>query len=378
MRPRILVFGAGVLGSLYAARLAAVGSDVCLLARGERLAAIRAHGVLLEDALTGRRTATPVPTTEALAADDEYDVVVVLVRKTQLASALPTLAANASPAFLFMVSNAQGPDQPAATVGYGRVLLGFAGAGGTLEKGVVRYAVAPRLLQPTTLGELDGTTTPRLERIANEFRGAGFPVALESRMDAWQKTHEAWVSPVANAIYAVGGDTGRLRTTRDVVVLMLRAIRENFALLRALEVPITPPKLRAFDRLPEPLLVPLLQARARLPPRRDPRCPARERRPRRDGGDRGRAERARSRGGHADPRSRRARPLRRRLRTASPRMRRRSPPAPTSRCSASARSCPSSPSPSSAEPRPSSPAWVTGTVALFDPDPDALVGWCAR
>ena len=168
-------------------------------------------------------------------------------------------ANHASRAFLFMVSNAQGSDQLAAAVAYERVLFGFAGAGGTLEKGVVRYSVAPRLLQPTTLGELDGTTTPRLARIANEFRRAGFHVALESRMDAWQKTHEAWVSPVANAIYAVGGDNGRLRTTRDVVVLTLRAIRENFAVLRALEVPITPPKLRAFDRLPEPLLVPLLQ-----------------------------------------------------------------------------------------------------------------------
>lgn len=110
-------------------------------------------------------------------------------------------------------------------MGYERALFGFAGGGGTLEKGVVRYSVAPRLLQPTTLGELDGTTTPRLERIANEFRRAGFPVALESRMDAWQTTHEAWVSPVANAIYAVGGDNRRLLTSHEVVVLMLHAIR---------------------------------------------------------------------------------------------------------------------------------------------------------
>ena len=259
-QPRILVIGAGVLGSLYAARLAVAGSDVCLLARGERLAAIRAHGVLLEDALTGQRTATPVPTTETLAADEKYDVVVVLVRKTQLASALPVLAANqASAAFLFMVSNAQGPTQLATAVGSERVLLGFAGAGGTLDKGVVRYTVAPRLLQPTTLGELDGTTTSRLEQIVSEFRRAGFPVALESRMDDWQKTHEAWVSPVANAIYAVGGDNARLRTRSDVTMLMLRAIRENFAVLRALDVPITPPRLRAFERLPERLLAALLQ-----------------------------------------------------------------------------------------------------------------------
>jgi 2-dehydropantoate 2-reductase len=45
---KILVYGAGVLGSLYAARLADSGNDVTILARGQRLIDIRANGIVLD------------------------------------------------------------------------------------------------------------------------------------------------------------------------------------------------------------------------------------------------------------------------------------------------------------------------------------------
>jgi 2-dehydropantoate 2-reductase len=50
---KILVYGAGVLGSLYGARLKQSGQDVTILARGQRLAEIRTHGIVLENGTTG-------------------------------------------------------------------------------------------------------------------------------------------------------------------------------------------------------------------------------------------------------------------------------------------------------------------------------------
>src|SRR5919199_1129872 len=128
----ILVYGAGVLGSLYAARLHEAGHTITILARGQRLVDIRTHGLVLEDATTGRRTTTHVATVEQLAPEDAYDWVIVLVRKNQLPSVLPALAANRhTPNVLFMVNNAAGPDALLAALGRERVLLGFPGAGGT-------------------------------------------------------------------------------------------------------------------------------------------------------------------------------------------------------------------------------------------------------
>ncbi len=254
------MFGAGVLGSLYAARLHRTGQDVTLLARGERLRQLRERGVVLQEANSGRRSTTQVPTTDRLDPDDEYDAIIVLVRKPQLTAVLPTLRANrATPTVLVMVSNAEGPGLLVETIGRERLVLGFAGAGGTLNDGVVTYQLVPARLQPTVLGELDGSITPRLRALRSALRGAGFAVALERDMDAWLKTHEVWIGAVANAIYAAGGDHVRLARTRDAVVLMLRAIEEGFTALEAIGTPITPGRLRVLRHLPEPVAVPLLQ-----------------------------------------------------------------------------------------------------------------------
>jgi len=54
---RILVYGAGVLGSLYAARLHDADQDVTILARGERLAALERGAAIRERAHAPARRA---------------------------------------------------------------------------------------------------------------------------------------------------------------------------------------------------------------------------------------------------------------------------------------------------------------------------------
>ncbi len=67
---RILIYGAGVIGSVYAARLQEGGHDVSVLAREQRLATIRERGILLEGALTGERTEVKVRAVERLEPED--------------------------------------------------------------------------------------------------------------------------------------------------------------------------------------------------------------------------------------------------------------------------------------------------------------------
>jgi 2-polyprenyl-6-methoxyphenol hydroxylase-like FAD-dependent oxidoreductase len=62
---KILVYGAGVIGSLYAARLKQIGADVTVLSRGKRLEAIRKFGIELEDVSTGKRSSHQVSTIDA-------------------------------------------------------------------------------------------------------------------------------------------------------------------------------------------------------------------------------------------------------------------------------------------------------------------------
>ena len=81
---RIVVVGAGVIGSIYRGRLAQAGHDVTLLARGGRLWDLQDHGLLLQDAQSGQRTKISVPLLAELSRDDQYDLALVPVRSEQL------------------------------------------------------------------------------------------------------------------------------------------------------------------------------------------------------------------------------------------------------------------------------------------------------
>ncbi len=262
---KILFYGAGVLGSLLAVRLHAAGHEVRLLARGKRLEDLRQHGVILEDAATGVRTTAWVPVVDSLQPDDVYDLIVVLLRKNQVADVLPILAANTgTPAILFLGNNAAGPGAYTAAVGRERVLTGFAVAGGAREGHIVRY-MAPDGQIKVIAGELHGRFTPRLHDILAAFADGGIAVEACPAMDAWLKTHVAVISPLANAFYAAGSSLPRAASTPDAIVLGIRAVREGLRVIRASGMPIMPPRMVLLERLPEPLLVLLLSRTARSP-----------------------------------------------------------------------------------------------------------------
>jgi len=107
---KILVYGAGVIGTLYGARLQNAGHQVTILARASRLANIRRHGLVLEDVVTGVHSATPVAVAERLSVDEGYDMALVSVRRDQLSGILPDLvrAGNIS-SVLFMLNNPSAP-----------------------------------------------------------------------------------------------------------------------------------------------------------------------------------------------------------------------------------------------------------------------------
>jgi len=258
---KILVYGAGVLGSFYALGLAEGGHDVSILARGKRLADIREHGIVLEEMNTERRTTAQVNVVEKLSPEDAYDLVLVLMRANRISEVLPALAANKNtPSVAFIGNNVAGSGEMVAALGNERVLMGFGGTGGARDGHVIRYVsgVEPGKA-PLLIAELNGETTPRLQRIAEAFGRAGIEVGFSPNVEAYLKTHVALVSPLANALYMAGGDNYRLARTRDGIVLCIRAMREGFRVLRALGIPILPGYFKLFEWVPEPILVTLLQ-----------------------------------------------------------------------------------------------------------------------
>jgi 2-dehydropantoate 2-reductase len=256
-KKRILFFGAGVIGSIYALKLIRAGHDVTVLARGKRLQELSTQGIVLENIDTGKKEQSTVRTIAQLDPEDVYDWIIVTVKKNQVKEILPVLGNNKSQTIIFMVNNPSGFDEWAAAIGSKRMLAGFCASGGFLADGIVKYRTMSsieNLLQSTTYGEINGTITPRLRNIVNVFRQAGFRTVYCNNMDAWLKTHIAMVSPIGNAIYACRGSNYELAKSAGTVRKMVVAIREGLAVVMALGYPVTPVKLNALRLMPVPVL----------------------------------------------------------------------------------------------------------------------------
>jgi len=106
---RTLFFGAGPLGSVYAHLLHKNGEDVTVLARGKRYDWIKENGLVLLNELTGRKDSSHVKVVNELKPEDEYDLVIVLIRKNKLLPVFEVLAASPGVKnVLFMGNNALG------------------------------------------------------------------------------------------------------------------------------------------------------------------------------------------------------------------------------------------------------------------------------
>lgn len=262
----ILVYGSGVIGSIFGGRLQASGHSVTMLARGNRLNQLRQLGLVIANTATSERNTAAVSVCERLAEDAAFDLALVALRGNQVAAALPELAHQLrAPNVVFLCNTFRGPEAIIDALGRERVVLGYPGAGGRLIDGVVQYQLVPGAVQPTMLGEVDGSVTPRLNQIETAFRGAGFAVEISNNMDAWLKSHAVLISAAANALMAAGCDNLRLARTRDGLILTVRAVREGLRVLRANGVPIEPARLKLIEMLPEPLLVEACRRAFQLP-----------------------------------------------------------------------------------------------------------------
>ena len=244
---RILIFGAGVIGSLYGALLAEAGYDVSVYARGRRLESLIRNGLLFKSGGTIRKA--PVKVLSKLEAEDRYDFIILAVRENQLHAALMELRQNSSPTVVTMVNSLETYDRWETICGAGRIIPAFPGAGGGFDGDVLDAALTPRLIQPTTFGKTDG----RERELARVLSRAKIPYQIVPDMHAWQLCHLAMVVPIADAYYEAadpenaGRDAALMRKTA-------KQIRDNLSAIAVRKIRLSPGKMQVFRLLPAPLV----------------------------------------------------------------------------------------------------------------------------
>ncbi len=256
---RILIIGAGVTGSIYASFLASNKNklekrlkesvEIKILAKGETSKTITENGLKIKHHLQSIITIDQISVIKSLGSKDIYDYILIFLRKTQIESLLPDLAANNSKNFVFVGNNGTGIEHLKKSVSPGKIILGFPLVGGVKEGETIRSVHKNK--PPIVLGAANSTQNKSVRKLKKILRVSGIAPKSSSNMDSWLKYHIALVSPLANAIYANGGDSSSLAQNKELLKVTTSAIREGYNALRELKYPVKPSILMIQMILPD-------------------------------------------------------------------------------------------------------------------------------
>ena len=223
---KILVYGAGVLGCNLARNLFRAGKNVTLLARGKWAEEIRKNGLRIKDKFSLCTSVSHIPVVTELAPDEQYDVIFVVLRYTQLDSVLDTLRANRTKNIVFVGNNVQ-TRTLAAALPDKNVLFAFALSAG--HRGNDR--VVSLDLNKITNGQLAGAASNKqlVERI---FSVTKYRVVYEPNMEDYLLCHAAFVMPAAFACYKTDGDLKKLKGDTAYLERLIDANIEGYRAIR--------------------------------------------------------------------------------------------------------------------------------------------------
>ena len=223
---KILVFGAGVLGCNLARNLFRAGKDTTLLARGNWAEEIQKNGLRIKDKFSPRVSVSRIPVVTELKPENQYDVIFVVLRYTQLDSILETLRANQTKNIVFVGNNMRA-SALAASLPEKNVLFAFVSSAGHRE----RDRVASIDLKKITIGQLAGA--PSNEQLIGQiFAGTKYKVTYEPNMGDYLLCHAAFVLPVAFACYKTDGDLKKLKGNTAYLSRLLDANIEGYRAIR--------------------------------------------------------------------------------------------------------------------------------------------------
>jgi 2-dehydropantoate 2-reductase len=254
---RILMFGRGVIATIYGQALQAAGHHVEFHVRPGRAAEyggeVRIDLVDARSAPLGRRVRTTVPIRlrESLGPEDQFDLVVLSVAHHRLAEAAAFLAPRVGDTTVLVFGNVW--DEPSAAIAPlspDQVVWGFPQAGGGFgEDGILHGA----LLRSVVVGMAAVQPSPRETAVRDIFRRAAITVRTERDMRGWLWLH--FVADAGMFAQAVrSGSLAQMIGDRGAIRSAFQTGRELLPVLRARGIDLRRHRIAALS-LHHPALV---------------------------------------------------------------------------------------------------------------------------
>ena len=182
----ILILGAGAMGSLLGARLAATGASITLFSTDRpHMEAIERDGLEIEelDGTVGKFRLSTYWQPEKIPQNPDMVLVLVKAYATEVAVASVQPLCSSSTVFLTLQNGIGNWERIAQLTGKEAVLAGSTAQGATLlGPGKIRHGGNG----PTYIGEPGGPATQRVRQVVDLFRQAGF---VTEPTDSRGKTH---------------------------------------------------------------------------------------------------------------------------------------------------------------------------------------------
>ncbi len=218
-----------------------------MYARGKRLESLKKSGLLYK--LNGQIHKADVKIIEKVAIDDRFDYIFLTVKEYQVHTALEELSLNASPNIVTMVNTLEPYGKWEKICGEGRIIPAFPGAGGSFKEDILNAALTPKVIQPTTFAEINGSKTKRMAELSLIFKKSKIPYQIVRNMHEWQLCHLAMVVPIADAYYEAGCPEKVWREKR-VMTKTAKQMKRNFRELYDSGVNLSPWKMNLFRLMP--------------------------------------------------------------------------------------------------------------------------------
>jgi 2-dehydropantoate 2-reductase len=261
---KICILGAGSLGCAIGGVLAEAGSDVTLINRSRvQVDAMNRTGLRLRQGEFERTV--KVKATTGCQGVGTAELIIVLVKSFHTREAMQAAESLLGDGTVVLsLQNGLGHEDILAEVaGRNRVLAGKTYAGGMLLG--PGHVVDGTRGKPTIIGELDGTLSERVRRIADEFNRAGLRTTISSNImgTIWDKL---LVNVATGALSGITGlPYGRLYKVPEVRDCALAAVAEAMAVAEAsgVRLSIDEPRdawLKASEGLPAEFKASMLQS----------------------------------------------------------------------------------------------------------------------
>lgn len=238
---KILIYGAGVVGSTYGWQLSKAGHEITVLVRPEKRQFIE-KGICIHctDFRGGQKLIEEVVFTpdviDSLSANNNFEYIIVTTNNLHLKEVLPILSQSAGKAHILFFQNMWVNDLEDINgfLSKEQYFFGFPFmAGGGRGTTCIKSAISGLKQSHTPLGELNGEISERVQKIAKAFEEANLKPVIYKQIKTWLITHYAVAAGLSAGIMKAKGGWYFARNS-GILKDTIKAIREGLDVCRQL------------------------------------------------------------------------------------------------------------------------------------------------